>query len=64
MHVMRRVPINIQTAIHIIATNESHHDTGRARVEQDLAWSHQERSYLGASQRLTAGARTLPRNGG
>ena len=29
---------------------------GRARVEQELAWSHQERSYLGVYQRLTGGA--------
>ena len=27
---------------------------GRARVEDDLAWSHQERAYLGVYQRLTA----------
>jgi len=31
---------------------------GRARVEQELAWSHQERSYLGVYQRLTGGAQT------
>jgi len=29
---------------------------GRARVEQELAWSHQERAYLGVYERLTAGA--------
>jgi glycosyltransferase involved in cell wall biosynthesis len=28
---------------------------GRARVEQELAWSHQERAYLGVYQRLTGG---------
>jgi glycosyltransferase involved in cell wall biosynthesis len=27
---------------------------GRARVEDELAWSHQERTYLGVYQRLTA----------
>jgi glycosyltransferase involved in cell wall biosynthesis len=32
---------------------------GRARVEQELAWSHQERAYLGVYERLTAGATTL-----
>jgi glycosyltransferase involved in cell wall biosynthesis len=37
---------------------------GRARVEQELAWSHQERAYLGVYQRLTAGARVLERTGG
>ncbi|MBV9853426.1 MAG: glycosyltransferase family 4 protein [Streptosporangiaceae bacterium] len=29
---------------------------GRIRVEQELAWSHQERAYLGVYRRLTAGA--------
>jgi hypothetical protein len=29
---------------------------GRARVEQELAWCHQERAYLGVYERLTAGA--------
>lgn len=29
---------------------------GRARVEQQLAWHHQERAYLGVYERLTAGA--------
>lgn len=28
---------------------------GRTRVEDELAWSHQERAYLGAYQRLTGG---------
>jgi glycosyltransferase involved in cell wall biosynthesis len=28
---------------------------GRARVEQELAWRHQERAYLAVYQRLTAG---------
>jgi glycosyltransferase involved in cell wall biosynthesis len=37
---------------------------GRDRVEQELAWCHQERSYLGVYQRLTAGARVLERTGG
>jgi len=27
---------------------------GRARVEQELAWSHQERAYLSVYDRLTA----------
>jgi glycosyltransferase involved in cell wall biosynthesis len=31
---------------------------GRARVEQKLAWSHQERAYLGVYRRLLAGAAT------
>jgi glycosyltransferase involved in cell wall biosynthesis len=35
---------------------------GRARVEQELAWSHQERAYLGVYQRLT-GARALGQAG-
>jgi glycosyltransferase involved in cell wall biosynthesis len=34
---------------------------GRARVEQELAWRHQERAYLDVYQRLTAGA--AERNG-
>jgi glycosyltransferase involved in cell wall biosynthesis len=29
---------------------------GRARVEQELAWSHQERAYLGVYARLTGKA--------
>jgi glycosyltransferase involved in cell wall biosynthesis len=29
---------------------------GRARVEQELAWCHQERAYLGVYECLTAGA--------
>jgi glycosyltransferase involved in cell wall biosynthesis len=32
---------------------------GRARVEQELAWCHQERAYLGVYERLTAAATTL-----
>ena len=32
---------------------------GRARVEQELAWCHQERAYLGVYQRLTGGAKVL-----
>jgi glycosyltransferase involved in cell wall biosynthesis len=31
--------------------------TGRARVERELAWSHQERAYLNVYRRLTAGLR-------
>jgi glycosyltransferase involved in cell wall biosynthesis len=30
---------------------------GRARVEQELAWSHQERAYVGVYDRLTASSR-------
>jgi glycosyltransferase involved in cell wall biosynthesis len=29
---------------------------GRVRVEQELAWYHQERAYLGVYQRLTSGS--------
>jgi len=36
---------------------------GRARVEQELAWSHQERAYLGVYERLTGGAGVLDRAG-
>ena len=36
---------------------------GRARVEQELAWCHQERAYLGVYERLTGGARALDRPG-
>ena len=32
---------------------------GRVRVEQELAWCHQERAYLGVYQRLTGGAKVL-----
>jgi hypothetical protein len=33
---------------------------GRERVEQELAWNHQERAYLGVYQRLLGTApRTL-----
>ncbi len=32
---------------------------GRARVEQELAWSHQERAYLAVYQSLTGGAKVL-----
>ena len=32
---------------------------GRARVEQELAWCHQERVYLAVYQRLTSGAKVL-----
>ena len=37
---------------------------GRVRVEQELAWSHQQRAYLGVYQRLTAGERASVRAGG
>ena len=33
---------------------------GRARVEDELAWSHQEHAYLGVYQRLTGGAQVRP----
>ena len=32
---------------------------GRTRVEQELAWCHQERAYLGVYRRLTGGAKVL-----
>jgi asparagine synthase (glutamine-hydrolysing) len=32
---------------------------GRVRVEQELAWCHQEPAYLGVYERLTAGAGAL-----
>jgi glycosyltransferase involved in cell wall biosynthesis len=32
---------------------------GRTRVEQELAWCHQERAYLGVYQRLTGGVKVL-----
>ncbi len=38
-------------------------ELGRARVGQELAWSRQERAYLGMYQRLTVGARALERTG-
>jgi glycosyltransferase involved in cell wall biosynthesis len=31
---------------------------GRARVEQELAWSHQRRAYLGVYRGLTTGDKT------
>jgi glycosyltransferase involved in cell wall biosynthesis len=37
---------------------------GRARVEQELAWSHQQRAYLGVYQRLIAGRTAAARTGG
>jgi glycosyltransferase involved in cell wall biosynthesis len=37
---------------------------GRARVEQKLAWSHQERAYLGVYRRVIEGGRTPARTGG
>jgi glycosyltransferase involved in cell wall biosynthesis len=36
---------------------------GRARVEQELAWSHQQDAYLGVYRRLIRGSRTLDRAG-
>jgi glycosyltransferase involved in cell wall biosynthesis len=36
---------------------------GRARVEQKLAWSHQQRAYLDVYRGLITGARTLDRTG-
>ena len=36
---------------------------GRIRVEQELAWSHQERAYLSVYERLTAGAKPFDRAG-
>jgi len=36
---------------------------GRARVEQELAWSHQERAYLGVYQALLKGGSTAGRAG-
>jgi glycosyltransferase involved in cell wall biosynthesis len=35
---------------------------GRARVEQKLAWSHQERAYLGVYRRLLAGSAAAGRS--
>jgi len=35
---------------------------GRARVEQELAWGHQERAYLGVYRRLLAGGATTGRS--
>ena len=37
---------------------------GRARVEQELAWSHQQRAYLDVYQRLTSPAVAPARTGG
>jgi glycosyltransferase involved in cell wall biosynthesis len=37
---------------------------GRARVEQELAWSHQERAYVGVYRRLTGDGRPGRRSGG
>ncbi len=34
---------------------------GRARVEQELAWCHQERAYLGVYRHLTSGAQVFER---
>jgi glycosyltransferase involved in cell wall biosynthesis len=36
---------------------------GRARVEQELAWSHQEPAYLGVYRRLLGNGRILARTG-
>jgi glycosyltransferase involved in cell wall biosynthesis len=37
---------------------------GRVRVEQELAWSYQERAYLGVYQRLTDGVQTFEQANG
>jgi glycosyltransferase involved in cell wall biosynthesis len=37
---------------------------GRAQVEQELAWSHQQRAYLGVYRDLMAGSETPARTGG
>jgi glycosyltransferase involved in cell wall biosynthesis len=37
---------------------------GRLRVEQELAWCHQERAYLGVYRHLTGSAKVLERAGG
>jgi glycosyltransferase involved in cell wall biosynthesis len=37
---------------------------GRARVEQELAWGHQEQAYLGVYRKLTGSAQPLDRIGG
>jgi glycosyltransferase involved in cell wall biosynthesis len=37
---------------------------GRTRVEQELAWSHQEHAYLEVYQRVTAGTRAVERSRG
>jgi glycosyltransferase involved in cell wall biosynthesis len=37
---------------------------GRARVERELAWSYQERAYLGVYRRLLGDSKALERTGG
>jgi glycosyltransferase involved in cell wall biosynthesis len=37
---------------------------GRIRVEQELAWSHQERAYLGVYRGVMAGSKITARTGG
>ena len=37
---------------------------GRTRIEQELAWCHQERAYLDVYQRVTAGAKVSERSRG
>jgi glycosyltransferase involved in cell wall biosynthesis len=37
---------------------------GRVRVEQELAWSHQRRAYLGVYRHLTVGRAATMRTGG
>jgi hypothetical protein len=37
--------------------------TGRLRVEQELAWSHQQDAYLGVYRELTSGGAESHRNG-
>jgi glycosyltransferase involved in cell wall biosynthesis len=36
---------------------------GRTRIEQELAWCHQERAYVGVYQRLTGGAKAIEQAG-
>jgi len=36
---------------------------GRARVEQELAWSYQQNAYLGVYQDLVSSAKVLDRKG-
>jgi glycosyltransferase involved in cell wall biosynthesis len=38
-------------------------EVGRARVEEELAWVHQERAYIGVYDRLTRGPRNAPGTG-
>jgi glycosyltransferase involved in cell wall biosynthesis len=36
---------------------------GRARVEQELAWSHQQDAYLGVYREMVTGIKVLDRKG-